>query len=100
MKRRYLLSGMAVASVLALGAPQGRADSDVDEMDHSRLNHGVFGLGTPQGCGDSDVDGMDHSHLGHGVLGKATHDEMHETHHHTDAASSDVSPASPPPPLK
>ena len=71
MKRRYLLSGMAIASVLALGAPQGRADSD--------------------------VDGMDHSHLNHGVLGEAAHDE---THHHTDAASSDVGPASPPPPLE
>jgi hypothetical protein len=71
MKRRYLLSSMAVASVLALGAPQGRADSD--------------------------VDGMDHSHLNHGVLGGAAHDE---THHHMDAASSDVSPASPPPPLE
>jgi hypothetical protein len=74
MKRHYLLSSMAIASVLALGAPQGRADSD--------------------------VDGMDHSHLNHGVLGEAAHDEMHETHHLTDAASSDVSPASPPPPLE
>jgi hypothetical protein len=71
MKRRYLLSGMAIASVLALGAPQGRADSD--------------------------VDGMDHSHLNHGVLGAAAQDD---THHHTNAASSDVSPASPPPPLE
>jgi hypothetical protein len=43
---------------------------------------------------------MDHSHLNHGVLGKAAHDEMHETPHHTDAASSDVNPASPPPPLE
>ena len=74
MKRRYLLSGMAIASVLALGAPQGRADSD--------------------------IDGMDHSHLNHGVLGGAAHDEVHETHHHTDAASSDASPASPPSPLE
>ena len=63
MKRRYLLSGMVVASVLALGAPQGRAESD--------------------------VDGMDHSHLSHGVLGQATHDEMH---HHADTTSSDISP--------
>jgi hypothetical protein len=43
---------------------------------------------------------MDHSHLNHGVLGEAAHDEVHETHHHTDAASSDASPASPPSPLE
>ncbi len=71
MKRRYLLSGMAIASVIALGAPQGRADSDVDGMDHSHLNHGVFGAAAQD-----------------------------DTHHHTDAASSDVSFASLPPPLE
>lgn len=75
MKRRYLLSSMAIASVLALGAAQARADSD--------------------------VDGMDHSQLSHGVLGEAAQPAAQEQHDHSEAApAASESPASPPPPLE
>jgi hypothetical protein len=71
------LSSMAVAGFLLLGTQQGQAQSDVEGMDHSKLNHGVLGQGTHQDSGDrqhggiSDVAGMDHSKLNQGVRGAA-----------------------------
>jgi uncharacterized protein involved in copper resistance len=78
-RHSIILSGMAVAALLALGTPPGRADPadpDVDGMDHSKLNHGVLGqvtqaAGSQQASIDKDVVGMDHSKLNHGVLGSA-----------------------------
>jgi hypothetical protein len=78
-----ILSGLAVAGLLAVGTPQALADPDVDGMDHSKLNHGVLGHGSHQdtaehqnisvyqliASNDPDVAGMDHSKLSHGVLG-------------------------------
>ncbi|HEY8137976.1 MAG TPA: hypothetical protein VIF61_09040 [Methylocystis sp.] len=83
-RHSIILSGLAVASFLALGTAPGRADADVDGTDHSKLNHGVLGkapLGaqavaapaaaTQQVSFDKDVTGTDHSKLNHGVLGLA-----------------------------
>jgi uncharacterized protein involved in copper resistance len=75
-RHSIILSGMAVAALLALGTRQGHADPDVDGMDHSKLNHGVLGhvtqaAGSQQASIDKDVVGMDHSKLNHGVLGSA-----------------------------
>ncbi|MFY9834457.1 MAG: hypothetical protein WAK66_17315 [Methylocystis sp.] len=81
-RHSIILSGLAVASFLALGTAPGRADADVDGTDHSKLNHGVLGKAPPgaqaapaaasqQASLDKDVVGMDHSKLNHGVLGAA-----------------------------
>jgi hypothetical protein len=81
-----ILSIIAVVSFLFGGTQAGRAQSwqlqptvqsDVDGMDHSKLNHGVLGPVAVQAGGDSqqvavsdrDVTGMDHSKLNHGVMG-------------------------------
>lgn len=83
---RRLFSTLGILAIVAfLGLQQGHAaqlQSDVDGMDHSKLNHGVLGhiirqVGDerPQASGvevasiDPDVTGMDHSKLDHGVLG-------------------------------
>ena len=79
-RQSIILSGLAVASFLALGTAPGRADADVDGADHSKLNHGVLGKAPPgaqaapsapahQASLDADVTGTDHSKLNHGVLG-------------------------------
>jgi hypothetical protein len=78
-RHSIILSGLAVASFLALGTAPGRADADVDGTDHSKLNHGVLGKAPPgaqpaasqQASLDADVVGTDHSKLNHGVLGVA-----------------------------
>ena len=81
-RHSIILSGLAVASFLALGTAPGRADADVDGTDHSKLNHGVLGKAPPgaqaapsapahQASLDADVTGTDHSKLNHGVLGAA-----------------------------
>ena len=81
-RHSIILSGLAVASFLALGTAPGRADADVDGTDHSKLNHGVLGKAPPgaqaapaaapqQASLDADVTGTDHSKLNHGVLGVA-----------------------------
>ncbi len=81
-RHSIILSGLAVASFLALGTAPGRADADVDGTDHSKLNHGVLGKAPPgaeataaaapqQASLDANVVGMDHSKLNHGVLGVA-----------------------------
>ena len=46
-RHSIILSGLAVASFLALGTAPGRADADVDGTDHSKLNHGVLGKAPP-----------------------------------------------------
>ena len=80
MRHAILMSCMAVAAFLAFGAAPGRAEPDVDGMDHSRLNHGVLGRAVAQNaqpCSlasmvkqtDPDVIGADHSKLNHGVRG-------------------------------
>ncbi len=77
LRHSIILSGLVVAGFLALGVQQGRADSDVDGFDHSKLNHGVLGHATATQAGgrqqisaaDPDVTGFDHSKLNHGVLG-------------------------------
>ena len=82
-RHSIILSGLAVASFLALGTAPGRADADVDGTDHSKLNHGVLGKAPPgaqaapdaaprQASLDADVSGTDHSKLNHGVLGVAS----------------------------
>lgn len=87
-RHSIILSGLAVASFLALGTAPGRADADVDGTDHSKLNHGVLGKAPPgaqpapaavaapaaaaqHASLDADVAGTDHSKLNHGVLGVA-----------------------------
>ena len=83
-RHSIILSGLAVASFLALGTAPGRADADVDGTDHSKLSHGVLGKAPPgaqvaaapaaaaqQVSLDADVAGTDHSKLSHGVLGVA-----------------------------
>ena len=81
-RHSIILSGLAVASFLALGTAPGRADADVNGTDHSKLNHGVLGKAPPgaqvaqaaapqQASLDADVAGTDHSKLSHGVLGVA-----------------------------
>jgi hypothetical protein len=84
-RHSIILSGLAVASFLALGTAPGRADADVDGTDHSKLSHGVLGKAPPgaqpapvavaaapqQVSFDADVAGTDHSKLNHGVLGAA-----------------------------
>ncbi len=81
-RHSIILSGLAVASFLALGTAPGRADADVDGTDHSKLNHGVLGKAPPgaeatpaaasqQASLDANVVGTDHSKLNHGVLGVA-----------------------------
>ena len=81
-RHSIILSGLAVASFLALGTAPGRADADVDGADHSKLNHGVLGKAPPGASAapvapsqhaslDADVTGTDHSKLNHGVLGLA-----------------------------
>jgi hypothetical protein len=84
-RHSIILSGLAIASFLALGTAPGRADADVDGTDHSKLNHGVLGKAPPgaqvaqaapaaapqQASLDADVAGTDHSKLSHGVLGAA-----------------------------
>jgi hypothetical protein len=64
---------LAVAGILAFGTQQGYAASDVDGMDHSKLNHGVLGQERHHDMHASDylraivdmsdVGGMDHSKL-------------------------------------
>jgi len=82
-RHSIILSGLAVASFLALGTAPGRADADVDGADHAKLNHGVLGKAPPgaaqaapaasqQASLDADVTGTDHSKLNHGVLGAAS----------------------------
>jgi hypothetical protein len=89
-----ILSILAVASFFTLSAQPGQAQSlqgepeaqsDVNGMDHSKLNHGVLGHVAYQTGGelpqasaskevrgsDPDVIGMDHSKLNHGVPGVA-----------------------------
>jgi hypothetical protein len=76
-----IFSALAVAGILAFGMQQGQAASDVDGMDHSKLNYGVLGQETHHdthaddhqhaSVDMSDVGGMDHSKLNHGVLGAA-----------------------------
>jgi hypothetical protein len=76
-----IFSALAVAGLLAFGTQRGHAASDVDGMDHSKLNHGVLGQAVRQDIHDdhqhvnidADVAGMDHSKLSHGVLGSAWH---------------------------
>jgi hypothetical protein len=80
---------LAVVGFLFSETPQGHAqswqmqsqvESDIDGMDHSRLNHGVLGKASSRTddyqqanlASDPDVIGMDHSKLNHGVLGAAS----------------------------
>jgi hypothetical protein len=81
-RHSIILSGLAIASFLALGTAPGRADADVDGTDHSKLNHGVLGKAPPGAQAapaaapqhaslDADVAGTDHSKLNHGVIGVA-----------------------------
>lgn len=74
MSRYSIILGcMAVVGFLALTTPQGHAQSDVDGMDHSKLNHGVLGHSMDADHRPmADVNGMDHSKLNHGVLGSAS----------------------------
>lgn len=68
---------MMVAGFFACGMQPVCAESDIDGMDHSKLNHGVLGAAAFQAAHDdhqhatidADVAGMDHSKLNHGVLG-------------------------------
>ena len=81
LRHSIILGGLVVAGFLALGVQQGRADSDVDGFDHSKLNHGVLGHATATAtaaqaggrqqisAADPDVVGFDHSKLNPGVLG-------------------------------
>lgn len=89
-----ILSILAVAGFLCLETRQGQAQSlqgqpqaqsDINGMDHSTLNHGVLGhiahrtgderwqvaASEEVRASDVDVTGMDHSKLNHGVRGAA-----------------------------
>jgi len=69
----------AVAGLLAFGTQPGRADADVDGMDHSKLNHGVAGQAPHQEVAAHE--------------GMPAHHEMHEGH----AAAAGAAAAAPAP---